>query len=89
MSLINYYGPKILRDAGFATGTREGLMLSMIFLMVFNVIGNLACVVLSKRYGRRQMILFSAIPISASLIVLDLNIIFSSLNGHYEGKSFI
>ncbi|CDW83378.1 UNKNOWN [Stylonychia lemnae] len=36
VSLINYYGPKILKDAGFASNTREGLMCSMIFLMAFN-----------------------------------------------------
>ncbi len=79
---MNYYGPKILRDAGFGSNTREGLMFSMIFLMFFNATGNVSCISLSKRYGRRQLILFCALPIFLSLVVLDSVIITSALAGH-------
>lgn len=79
---MNYYGPKILRDAGFGSNTREGLMFSMIFLMSFNAAGNLSCISLSKRYGRRQMILACALPVFISMVVLDSVIISSAIAGH-------
>ena len=89
ISLINYYGPKILKDAGFSTTTRESLMISMIFIMAFNFTGNLACTVLSKRYGRRELMLKCAFPITISLLVLDSMIISNEIFGHTVCKKII
>eukprot|EP00347_Sterkiella_histriomuscorum_P022858 403336889 len=84
ISLINYYGPKMLKDAGFPQSSRESLMISMIFLMAFNVIGNLSCTVLSKKYGRRKMILFAAPILFGALSVLTGIVIVSTQIGHFE-----
>ena len=81
ISLVNYYGPKILRDAGFAATSRESLMLSMTFIMAFNFTGNLACTILSKRFGRRELILKCAFPITIALLVLDSMIISNEVFG--------
>ena len=59
-----YYGPNLLSDAGFGGGSNTSLLLSMTFLGSINIIGQLAFLMVSDKYGRRELIL-KCMPILA------------------------
>lgn len=70
INIVNYYGPAIMRDAGFGGDSYRDLLLSMIFLTIVNTISNFVGAVMAKKYGRRQLIMAMSIPMGCSLAVL-------------------
>ena len=70
INIIQYYGPAVLKDAGFAGDSNNDLLYSMIFLSSVNTVGNFIGLSLSSKYGRRELIMKSMIPMGISLIVL-------------------
>jgi SP family xylose:H+ symportor-like MFS transporter len=70
INIIQYYGPAVLKDAGFAGDSNTDLLYSMIFLSSVNTVGNFIGLSLSSKYGRRELIMKSMIPMGISLIIL-------------------
>jgi uncharacterized membrane protein len=59
-----------MKDAGFAGDSYADLLYSMIFLSTVNTIGNFIGLSLSSKYGRRELIMKSMIPMGIALIIL-------------------
>lgn len=70
---INYYGPQILRDAGFSGDKPQDVLYSMMFLGVLKIVGNFICVILSNKFGRKQLMLFVLPFIVASMFALSVS----------------
>lgn len=83
INIILYYGPAIMRDAGFGAeeGSASGLLYSMIFLSVVNTVGNFIGLVISGKYGRRQLILKVTPAMGVALLVLTAAMVANSLIG--------
>jgi hypothetical protein len=59
-----------MKDAGFAGDSNNDLLYSMIFLCSVNTLGMFLGLVLSSKYGRRELILKFSIPMGIALIIL-------------------
>lgn len=81
INIIMQFGPSILQDAGFGGGSHQALLLSMVFLSSVNALGNSLGVALSGKYGRREMMLKSTIPMGVALLIMASAMIASSLIG--------
>ena len=76
-----YYGPQVLKDAGFGGDKKVDLLFSMICLAVLNALGNIICAAFSKKYGRKELILKYMIPMGISLLILTLTMVFNLFMG--------
>jgi uncharacterized membrane protein len=65
-----YYGPAVMKDAGFAGDSNTDLLYSMIFLSGVNAVGNFTGLSLSSKYGRRELIMKCMIPMGIALLIL-------------------
>lgn len=79
-----YYGPSVMKDAGFGGDSPNDLLYSMIFLSVVNTIGNFIGLVLSSKRGRRELILKTTIPMGIALLVMTGAMLVNSMT---EGGS--
>jgi hypothetical protein len=70
INIIMYYGPSIMKDAGFGGESEQDLLLCMIFLSIVNTVGNLIGLGLSSKRGRRELMLKSTVPMGISLLIL-------------------
>ena len=60
----------MMKDAGFSEDSHNDLLYSMMFLSSVNTIGNFIGLSLSSKYGRRELIMKSMIPMGIALIIL-------------------
>lgn len=81
-----YYGPSIMKDAGFGGESNNDLLYCMIFLSVVNTIGNLTGLTLSSKRGRRELMLKCTIPMGVSLLVLTGAMIVNSISNGSASK---
>ena len=72
INIIQYYGPAIMKDAGFAGDSHTDLLFSMMFLSSVNTVGNFISLSLSSKYGRRELIMKSMVPMGIALIILAI-----------------
>jgi MFS family permease len=63
-----------MKDAGFAGDSNDDLLYSMMFLSSVNAIGNFIGLSLSSRYGRRELIMKSMIPMAMGIALVILAI---------------
>lgn len=70
-NIIQNFGPSIMKDAGMGGDSYQGLLASMIFLSSVIAICNTIGIKLSTKYGRRQMMLYTCIPMGIALLFLD------------------
>ena len=70
INIIQYYGPAVMKDAGFAGDSHTDLLYSMMFLSTVNTVGNFIGLSLSSKYGRRELIMKSMVPMGVALIIL-------------------
>lgn len=59
-----------MKDAGFAGDSNTDLLYSMMFLSSVNTVGNFIGLSLSSKYGRRELIMKSMIPMGIALVIL-------------------
>jgi hypothetical protein len=78
---MQYYGPAIIKDSGFQTESNDTLLWCMIVVAGFMIGGNIACISLSKKYGRRQLVLACTMPMALATCALTLAI---AINGFKE-----
>ena len=84
INIIMYYGPAVMKDAGFGGDSNNDLLYSMIFLSVVNTIGNFIGLILSSKKGRRELILKTTIPMGVALLVMTGAMVINSMT---EGGS--
>ena len=68
-----------MRDAGFPADSPRDLLYCMILLSIVNTVGNFIGISLSSRYGRRELILKSTIPMGIALFILTAMMIINSI----------
>jgi len=71
-----YYGPYILRDAGFGEDSDRQLLINSIPLSTVGFLGALIAVFYSDKLGRRGMMLNSTPIIGTAMIFLSLSMYF-------------
>lgn len=69
---MQYYGPLIIQSSGFINESKNALLYSMIFIALVMVVGNFVGMTLSRKYGRRQLILMCTMPMALSMLTLCL-----------------
>jgi MFS family permease len=79
INIIFYYGPSIMKDAGFGGDSNNDLLYSMIFLSCVNTVGNFIGLVISGRYGRRELMLKTTPPMGVVLLVLTAAMVVNSM----------
>lgn len=72
-----------MRDAGFGAeeGSATGLLYSMIFLSVVNTVGNFIGLVISGKYGRRELMLKVTPAMGLALLILTGAMVANSIIG--------
>ena len=75
-----FYGPSIMKDAGFAGESINDLLYSMIFLCIVNTIGNFIGLSMSSKYGRKELILKCTRLMGFSLLVMAAAMIANSIS---------
>jgi predicted MFS family arabinose efflux permease len=60
-----------MKDAGFGGEKPVDVLYSMVFLGVVYLISNFICVMVSNKYGRRQLLLFVSPFIAVSMFLLS------------------
>lgn len=91
LHIIQYYGPQILIDAGFAHETKNELLSAMIFVFLVMVVATALLIQLSEKHGRRYLILYSTMPMAISCLALGFVVAvnaFSETPGTFEGTVF-
>eukprot|EP00347_Sterkiella_histriomuscorum_P013821 403363238 len=87
-NIIQNFGPSILKDAGMSGDSYQGLLLSMTFLTSVIFISNAIGIKLSTKYGRRQMMLMTCIPMGLSLLMLD-GALLLTISSDGQSKGFV
>lgn len=86
-NIIQNMGPSILKDAGMSGDSYVGLLLSMIFLCCVITGSSLFGIRFSTKYGRRQMMMYTCIPMGLALLLLNFALYLNmSSNGESKGK---
>lgn len=88
INIIMYYGPSIMKDAGFGGDSTRDLLLCMIFLSIVNTVGNFIGLGLSSKRGRRELMLKSTVPMGISLLVLTGAMIVNIAYPGYKCKQY-
>ncbi len=70
INIIQFYGPAIMKDAGFGGDSPSELLYSMMFLSTVNTVGNFIGVSLSSKHGRRELMLKCTVPMGISLLIM-------------------
>jgi uncharacterized membrane protein len=76
-----FYGPAIMKDAGFSGESTNDLLYNAMFLSTVNTVGNFIGLSLSSRYGRRELILKCTPPMGVALLVLAAAMIVNTTMG--------
>ena len=82
-----FYGPAIMKDAGFGSDSLTGLLYSMMFLSSVNAVGNFIGLSLSSKYGRRELMLKCTIPMGISLLIMSAAMILNAIGQGGKGKN--
>eukprot|EP00347_Sterkiella_histriomuscorum_P004532 403360103 len=82
INIVQYYGPSIMKDAGFGGDSHRDLLYSMVFLTIVNTTANFVGAMMAQKYGRRQLIMMFSIPMGISLALLTAVMI---INARTEG----
>ena len=70
-----YYGPFILRDAGFGEEGNKALLINTVPLSVCSFIGGLLAICLSEKVGRRSSMLMSLPLIGSAMLALSFSML--------------
>ena len=69
INTVMYYGPFILRDAGFGKGDNKALLINTLPLSIVGFLGGLTAIRMSEKAGRRSSML-KVLPILALAMML-------------------
>ena len=70
-----YYGPFILRDAGYGDEGNKALLINTIPLSVCSFVGGLVAIYLSEKVGRRSLMLLSLPFIGGAMAALSFSML--------------
>ncbi|TNV80822.1 hypothetical protein FGO68_gene4395 [Halteria grandinella] len=86
-TLVQYYGVQILRDAGFSDASNSLVLGCMVLVSVVMLVGNIVCIQVSERYGRRQLVLYCTMPMAVAMLGLTFCVavnVFSETPGSFK-----
>ena len=88
-NIVQYYGPVIMKDAGFNMGHKNEVLYSMVVIGGVLVLGNIIAMKKANDYGRREAVLFSTMPMAISQSILAVVVAYNQLSespgGFYWG----
>ena len=77
INTVMYYGPFILRDAGFGEEGNKALLVNTIPLSTIGFFGGLLAIRMSEKLGRRSSMLLATPLIGSAMLTLSLSMYFT------------